>query len=686
MLRELRKASPRAWREDPKLQSVVESVRSNSTAIFGAKARPVSKQLEARKRPGPEPISDLHPARRHSPASPKWSFPPAWQSLSPESDGFRQMMRTEFDRIWLPNYSRLSKKSRGGQLEQARQKYDVYRQVAISFVGDHNLEGLREAWTALPARDQLHLASILLGCLIDGPRRALLMLSLDIELADDWGRRCECLCYLDMVYRDEIFADLYLKELFNKQIERVSRIWTWPPSSPIRWQFVVLLLQHNSPEHCENIIDTLFESLDSLPPRVILVMVDYLTSIGDADRALGLLSCIPSDQREEHKVRILDRCANLISIDTIEKSDSKGNFRALPTLIGLGLPINSKVHNRILERALELGVPDVAWEVFRFMEEREIQVNPYSYLLLLQDSFKRNNREKLDVIMSAIHGREDLYQYPYLVNHMLHIVRVVCTIDRKLPAEKSVSHLLAVYDRAYDRAPLVKLGIVDALPMDHTQRHKLERPPPAVLGFTIWAYVLCQCDERLVSALWFWIIHMIKQQDPSVLACAEHDVMWNGFIHFYARSPFYLRKAVDVLEAMFEHNLCTPTERTWSEVLCGFMKHGEEDTAAKIWQMMLARNVHLKEKRWTFLLENYDETQLADLVKSVLDERRMPAGVSRALSGPNSVAGTGNTRTHVDAALPSTQDCFDDNDENEMFKGEVFEEGDADSAYAGAKL
>ncbi|OAP61137.1 hypothetical protein AYL99_03338 [Fonsecaea erecta] len=564
-----------------------------------------------------------------------------FESNVPQSEGGRDESEPEqgrrdlpeddrFDRMWIKPYKKLVF-PQDGDYAKARQELEVQKQVAIAFVGDHTLQELRKVWLKMPIRSKMrHLAHILLGCLADGARRTLLMLSVLPVVPRDWRTRCDCLCYLDMVYRTEIDADPYLQKLFTQQIALVSRIQTWPEET-MPFHFLVLLLRHNDAEHCEKIINTLFRNCAPVPPRLILVMVDHFTKLGDADRAIELLSCIPPDQREEHKVRILDRCAKLITIDTVEESDTVGNFRALPKLIELGMPMDAKAHNLIIERAISLKVPDVAWEVFRFMEVKHIHVDERSHLFLLKDSFERQNREKLDEIMSAIHQREDLYKYPYLVTYMMHIVRVVCTIDRKLPAGISVSHLLAIYDRAYDRAPLIKLGIVNPLPTDKSLSMKLNEPPPAVLGFTIWAYVLCQRDERLVSALWYWIIHMIKQQDTSILECAKHDIMYNGFIHFYARSRFFLRKAVDVVEAMIERNLCPPTERTWSEVLCGFLQHGEEEAAEKIWRMMLARDVQPTEQGYAFLLGKYDESQLAKLVRYVLDERRIPDGLDTTL-------------------------------------------------------
>ncbi|KIW75965.1 hypothetical protein Z517_10710 [Fonsecaea pedrosoi CBS 271.37] len=587
-----------------------------------------------------------------------WSYPAASRSIALESEGLesglpehdtvkslsvqardnlecqegRQNLPGDdrFSRLWDKPYKKLVF-PQDGDYAKVRQELDVHKQVAKAFVGNRSLEELREAWLKTPPRSRSRqLAHILLGCLADGARRTLLMLSILPVVPRDWRTRCDCLCYLDMVYRGEIDSDHHLQELFAEQIALVSRIWTWPRVT-MPFHYLVLLLRNNDAEQSETIIDTLFQNYSPVPPRLILVMVDHFTKLGDADRAIELLSCIPPDQREEHKVRILDRCAKLITIDTIEESNTVGNFKALPKLIELGMPMDAKAHNLIIERAISLNVPDVAWEVFRFMEAKHIHVDERSHLFLLKDSFERQNREKLDEIMSAIHQREDLYKYPYLVTYMMHIVRVVCTIDRKLPAGISVSHLLAIYDRAYDRTPLVKLGIVNPLPVDESAPKKLDEPPPVVLGFTIWAYVLCQRDERLVSALWYWIIHMIKQRDPSILECAKHDIMYNGFIHFYARSRFFLRKAVDVVEAMIERNLCAPSERTWSEVLCGFLQHGEEEAAEKIWRMMLARDVRPTEEGYAFLLGKYDESQLAKLVRYVLDERRIPDGLDMAL-------------------------------------------------------
>jgi hypothetical protein len=557
--------------------------------------------------------------------------------VSPELQAWDEGAQKLSVATWREVFHDLYQQTRQDGIIETRRIYNRHKQAAIAFVGDCDLEQLRQKWTATPARERRRIASTMIGCLVDSARRTLFMLALDVTFPRDWRFRCDCLGYLDMVYEEEINDDPLLKQLFTQQIERVSRIWRWPSDMDrsMPWQYVVLLLRHNSREHCENIIDTICENHGDIRPRTLLVMVDYLTKIGESDRAAEMLARIPPEEREEHKVRILERCANLISIDTIQESDSAGNFRILPKLIGLGLPMDARFHNCLLIRALDLGWPVVAWEMFVYMEKEGIPVDPNGYLRLLQDSFERDDRNKMDAIMSTILERQELYQYPYLVVYMMNIVRVVCTIDRKLPSETSVSHLLAIYDRAFDRAPLVKLRIADPLPNKTDTRAKLESPPPVVLGFTIWAYVLCQRDHRLVAALWFWILHLMKQQDESILACAKHDVMWNGFIHFYGMSRFNLSKGIDVIETMINHNLCTPTQRTWSEVLCVFLKHDQEDVATKLWKSILARDVPLTDGGWSFLRRRFDGARLSELVQEHFDGvRNVPGGIQEALS-PN---------------------------------------------------
>ncbi|KAK4947918.1 hypothetical protein LTR10_013426 [Elasticomyces elasticus] len=519
-----------------------------------------------------------------------------------------------------------------GDLVRARERGKIHRQRAMSFVSSHDVETLRAAWKdmAVAERSKL-LPSILAGCLAISARKTLMMLTVLKGNPREWRTRCECLCYLDLIHSVEVHGDSDLQALFARQIKLVSTVTAWPKKFSMPRAFLVLLLRHNDVQKCDNIIDTVFEAYDEVPVRLILVMADHFTRKGDPDRAIDVLWRIPQRRREYHRREILDRFRNLIRLDTIEEAGAVRNFRVLPRLTEFELPMDERIHNAIIDRAITLGRPNVAWELYRYMEVENINVDARSHLVLLRDSFDRNDHERLDKIMSAIHQREDLYKNPYLVAYMMHIIRVVCCIDRKLLPESSFSHILAIYDRAYDRSPLIKLGLVDALLDEASSQRELPEPPPAILGFTIWAYVLCQQKEGPVWKLWHWIVHMIKQHDVSICKAAEHDVLYNGFIHFFSRDPTTIDRALVVVQEMIELQLCPPTKRTWSEVLCGFLQYGDDETAEKIWRGMLTNEMRSGKEGWEYLLTKFDKSRVALEISDILDERRMPEDIAASL-------------------------------------------------------
>ncbi len=550
-----------------------------------------------------------------------------WKS-TPSPLGPSPNWQTWFGNTWNSLYKQLIFPE-DKDLSKARERLENHRLVAASFVRYPDVQTLHAAWLDVPiSTKQELLPSILAGCLADSARKTLMMLTMLKGLPRAWKTRCECLCYLDLVHREEVDASSKLRNLFSKQVELVSRVWTWPKDGGFPPAFLALLLRHNGEERCTRIIDTVLarHRMVPVPVPLILIMVDHFTKVGDANRAIEMLSRIPVEQRKNFQKEMLDRFGNLIKLDTIVETDGVRNFQLLPRLMDFGITMDAKIHNLIIERAIALGRPAVAWELFRFMEAEGIDVDARRHLLLLRDSFDRDDHDHLDEIMSAIHRREDLYDDPYLVTYMMHIIRVVCRIDRQLSAESSVSHIVAIYDRAYSRVPLVKLGLIETLPAERAFQQQPPEPPPAVLAFTIWAFTLCQNDERQVSRLWHWIVHMIKQQDRSVREAAAHDVLYNGFIHFYSRHPSTLDKALGVVQEMIDLQLCIPTKRTWSEILCGFLRHGEDETAAKIWRNMLSNQMRSSKPGWEFLLTRFDKSLLADEIQDVLNERRMPEG------------------------------------------------------------
>ncbi|KIX09995.1 uncharacterized protein Z518_01076 [Rhinocladiella mackenziei CBS 650.93] len=555
----------------------------------------------------------------------------------------------EFSQEWIRLFEKFNF-STEKDLIRARGELEAQKQTAIQFVGERDTRSLREAWLDMPLHHKSrNLAFILIGCLADSARRTLTMLSILKVLPRGWKVRCECLLCIEQVYWDEVQANPDLQELFAGQIKLVSKVWTWPDDvNPFPRAFLALLLRHNNHEHCENIIDTVLQNYDPVPASLILVMVDHYTRTGNANQAIELLWRIPARERERWKVAILQRFKNLMRLETIGDPQSDRNFKILPRLIEFGLGFDESVHNAVLQRAIQLHSPQVAWEIYDFMEAENICVHADSHLALLKDSFIREERPNLEKVMWAIHQREDLFRNPYLVAYMMNILRVACRIENQTP-ETALSHILAIYDRAYDRAPLIRLGLADPLPVGQTAPTDLPEPSPAGLAFTLWAYVLIQSRERHVSKLWYRIVHLIQHHDRGIIAAARHDLLYHGFISFFCRSPSTLQKSLDVVGEMIKLNLCKPTARTWSELICGFLSRGEEGEAEKIWQAVLAEGVQPSKIDWSYLLRRHDNTLLAQKIRDAIDERRMPEG-TEPVPGQQEKATAGATDTHVASA------------------------------------
>ncbi|KIW16658.1 hypothetical protein PV08_03846 [Exophiala spinifera] len=548
----------------------------------------------------------------------------------------------KFENTWAKLYRRLVLPY-DNDLERARERAEAHRQTALSFIRYDDVEKLRAAWLEM-SRDSRRkmMPYIFIGSLVDSARKTLLMLTMLPALPRDWRMRCECLAYLDLVHREEIDAHPDLQALFSKQIERVSRVETWPKLARMPLAFLTLLLRHNTIRRCEDIVEGVFNQMDSVSVSTLLGMVDHYTRTGNADRAVELLFLIPVDQHQEFQQGILDRVAKIIPLDTIVETDGVRNFQWIPKLMQLGVPMNAKIHNLIIERAITLGRPTVAWELYRFMERENIDVDARRHLVLLRDGFERNERDKLDTIMSAIHERKDLFDDPYLVAYMMHIIRVICRAERKLPTESSINHVLAVYDRAYSRESLTRLGLVEAVQEIHVSDQQLLQPKPGLLAFTIWAITLCQTDERQVSRLWHWILHMIKQGDTLLLEAAKHDALYNGFIHFYCGHPSTLSNAFGVVQEMVNLGHCSPSQRTWSELLYGTLRYGQEDLAQHIWRDMLSDDMRLNKPAWEFLLARFEQSAF---VRELQDEAAESDGVNIVpLSDkPQYKPGTGST-------------------------------------------
>lgn len=527
---------------------------------------------------------------------------------------------------WFYLYSTLAFPE-DGDILQARKSMASYQAHAADFLAPS-----QRPWNAPLAYKAEHMVSLLIGGLVQSPKSTLdLMALMENVPGFSWRIQCNCLTYLRKVYWSAIETEPGIREMYDSQIEKVAVVNGWPRYMP--QSALLAMLTHSSVQRRQNIIDSVLTHYDPVPVPLLLAMVDYYTKQELPEHALAILSRIPPEELRSLEPRLYGRYHNLIKIDNVERNPSGLNFQILPKLVETGLPLTENMHNEVLERAVKLGLPDVAWEVYRFMEANKIDVDPRRHLVLLRNSFQRGDLDGLNLIMSKIYQRKDLFKDPFLVSYTMNIVRYVCYFERQLPVTESLAHILAVYDRAYNRTPLVKLGIADPLPPSGTGE-TLPQPDGPQLSFTLWTYVLVQRSDYQVTHFWHHFIHLVKSGERDMCAAACHDILYNGLILFWCRKRDTLMNAVDVLEEMERLGLSTPTEVTWVLLIFGFMKHGQEAAAEKIRQMMIARGVETNPENWHHLLKEFSDSNLAARVEHDLGERRMPHGQKKPLDQP----------------------------------------------------
>jgi len=503
----------------------------------------------------------------------------------------------------------------------------VSRRMSRGFIGSRKTDDIRNWWERRSSKAQHDiLPYLLVGALWDSAKLSLHLLEVLPKLPRDFQIRMQCLFYIEQTYGDEIKGNEELSEQYHAQIHLQSDPKIWP--STVVPTHLDLLIRYLPFEQGEATVHTYLEKHPSLPWRTSLYFVDHFTRRNRVDDALEMLARLPSEFLAASGPRVLQRCANLLLLDTVDESEHAKNFKILPKVLMLGIRPNAILHNIVMRNAMKAGLPNVAWDLYCYMRSEGLEVNVGGHIAILRDAFLRQDVPRLNEIMTVIHQQEDLIRDPDINAYMMNIVRVVCFSERRTTPDEAFSRLLALYDRAFDREPLSRLRLVN--PRVH-QNVNVSQPGPVSLGFTLWSYVLVHREERPVDALWERLTKFVLRGDPHILEAAKHDVFYNGFILFYTRSSSTIAKALNVLRYMLEQDLCMPTARTWSLLMCGFLRHGQEGAADQVRQMMLSCGMRPADGDWDFLFSHYPQSMVGAQIRSTLDEDRMPVGPAVAM-------------------------------------------------------
>lgn len=500
----------------------------------------------------------------------------------------------DWDLIWQRLHAELLS-IRSLRTKNVGEIWSDHREFAKSFVGQLDDSGLQEKWSTLTKNEKgMILPRLLAGSLVESAARTLLVLdSVDIQPAFDFRIRMQCLRHIHFLYIHELYSGSEARWRFEGEIALLRNVERWPKHG-ISVPQLDTLLRWSDPEQCNVIIEAYQELYPHAQPEWLLPVVISHIKHGDVEAAFERFKQLPGDMQQE-TIGFVGRLRDLLlKHDIVTKTEMGSNFKILPQMLALGIQPDASLHNAVIEAALANEVPDVAWDLYYHLKNSEAEINARTHLVLLKDAFQRGQVEGINNVMTSIHEDENLVKDRFLIAYSMNIVRVICFFQRKAPPEESLSHIMALYDRAYNRAPLYRLGILNEI--NRTEENDLLPTPSAgALAFTIWSYILVQHSTEVVDVLWGWMRQLISKKEEDVIAVARLEIVYNALILFYARTQQGMVKAMQVLQYMLRSNLCRPSERTWSMLLCGFLRYHKFGEAKAILIMMRVRGVMLRQ-------------------------------------------------------------------------------------------
>ncbi len=531
----------------------------------------------------------------------------------------RQTLRASRNVFWYVNYHLL--RWINGEHRDVEKVLAIHRQRAKLFARRGSWQ-MNTRWTQVHTRRPTLGLSIIIGSLAHSAKQALTLLGSIPNRPSLYFVHADSLFFLRQSRWEEIQTEAKLAKRFWDQVERSRDVTCWP-KQPIRAWHLDLLLQNIPQEEQHRMLSAYLDKYEHLDDLRLLYIVDCYTRLKDVDASLSILRRVSQTtlQRkgstQQKSWAVAPRFTNLLKLESVEQAGESHSFKVLPAILELGVPPDDLIYDLVTQNSIKFELPAVAWDVFRYARAQGALIGPQTHLMLLKDSYLRRNATTLNEMLSIIQQSPELYQHPPINAYMMNIIRGICIYERGSGPAEALARMLAVYDKAYTRAPLARVGII---PDVQARQGNPDLPEPKSLpfAFMIFSYIMVQKDQVVVTRFWERLVSKMNQGDRELLAAARHPVFYDGFICFYSKTEQTISRALSILRYMLASETCLPGDITWSIVIGMFLRHGKEESAENIRQLMLQRGVSVTGKAWQQVLLSYPHTELAQEVKKIL--------------------------------------------------------------------
>jgi hypothetical protein len=476
-----------------------------------------------------------------------------------------------------------------------------------------------------PTSNRLRQTDVLLGSLLTSAEETLSLLYDDSGHSHyPWSVRMDALSWLRNFRWEEVQAHPSHLNKFWDLINLQRDPSTWPPVRMLGHD-LDLLLEDLTENGQRELLHVYMQRQDLNDDFILLRLVDYFTRLKDVDTALELLSrvTVPAirtkdeDVLDENRAPVARRCTNLLLQETVVTNGQSKSFRILPRILQLGVPPTTVMYNVMIYNAVRWKLPDVAWDLVNYVRQMRVPLHVTSCFALMRDAFRRKDAERINEMLSYVQERPEIARDEWVASYMMYMVTSLCVRHQKLGTSETWKRVLNVYDRNWNRGPLVRAGLLDAKE-DNAQASGLRDPSPRSLAWTIYCFVTAQRDVAVVDRLWDYITQRLKEDDIELKNAASDCVLFNAFMQFYGRYEDSLPKALGILQGVIEGGWPVATDLTWSLAVGMLLKHRKKKAALQIWHLRLQNDKPLYENSWK-QQENYPDTEVAMEIREAFD-------------------------------------------------------------------
>ena len=460
----------------------------------------------------------------------------------------------------------------------------------------------------------------LLMTLVYAPREALLRLHGTVNRHDlNFNVRMDCLLYLKRGYWQEIKNDHEAQTMFEDVLEPLFDSAHWPMGF-MKKRHVDLLLDEATLEQGVEIFQRHKLKYKSPGTSAILTFVDFFTRNGNIGNALTALEWMKTEDVTDSLPEVQSRCINLLKHDKILQAGPTKNFSILPRLLQIGVKPNQVMYSITIRNALREGMSGVGWDLYRFMQEEQMPIDPGTYLVLLRDAHIHGNMKQLDELFTAINQHEDLARDPHLVTFTISILRHLLQTQRRFNSNAPFLLMLPVFARAFSVRPLLRLGVIKPVQAPLQDPH-LPVPDPVCLALALSSHILVHGLLQINHVVDFWenFKKLLADSDAVATSVAAHDIVFNSIIIFSARYTITRRQCVDVVRYMTSNQYCRPTKGTWGLALLACARHQSEDMYREIRNLMLKHEGAVEVEVWQIIRDRWPGSAPAAHARAMLE-------------------------------------------------------------------